>query len=589
MTNQENIQNDNQPLNPSENNLNQETFSTLLATESKDYSKKTGKLIEAEIINIDKDYVRLSTGLKSDSFVSLNEFKNPTEPDAELTIKVGDKVECILESLDNGLGETLISYGKAQYIRAWKGLEKAMEEKTIVKGLVLNKIKGGLSVQIGPVKGFLPGSLVDVTTVVDIGYLENSEIECKIVSMDAERNNIVVSRKAIFEDELNSTRKELMGTLVKGATIEGIIKNITDYGAFIDLGGIDGLLHITDIAWERVNHPSEVLSVAQRVQVKILNYDETQNKVSLGMKQLIADPWQEKSKGLENGMVIQGKVSGVMDYGCFVEIKEGVDGLVHSSEFDWINKSVNPRKVVQIGDKVEVCILDLDVTNRRISLSMKRCNVSPWVSFANEHKKGDRVSGVIKSITDFGLFVGLNNGVDALVHIGDLSWDSNREQVLKSYKKGDEIEAVVLQVKPEEERISLGVKQLNEDTLASFITSNSKNSSVEGEIVSITSDGVIVDLANEVKGIIVKKELASDETKLKVGDKISAVVIGMDNEDRIIRLSEKLQLHHDEKNAVRDYAKNQSEETTQSTLGDILKQQIEQDKKAREPKDSSDT
>jgi small subunit ribosomal protein S1 len=551
-----------------------ESFAELFE-ESLSYTQmQPGALLNATVLEVRPDFVIVSAGLKSEGVIPAEQFKNER---GEITVRVGDLVEVALDTVEDGFGETRLSREKARRLRAWEILEEAFNNDEIVTGIITGKVKGGFVVELSDIRAFLPGSLVDVRPVRDTAYLENKELEFKLIKLDQKRNNVVVSRRAVVEEEYSAEREALMENLQEGQVVKGVVKNLTDYGAFLDLGGIDGLLHITDMAWKRVKHPSEVVSIGDEIEVKVLKFDRDKNRVSLGLKQLGEDPWQDLVRRYPAGTRIFGKVSNLTDYGCFVEIEDGVEGLVHVSEMDWTNKNVNPAKVVTLGDEVEVMILDIDADRRRISLGMKQCQPNPWDEFANSHNKGDRVSGKIKSITDFGIFIGLDGGIDGLVHLSDISWNVPGEEAVRSYKKGDEVDAVVLAVDPERERISLGIKQLEQDPFSNFVASHSKGSVVKGTVVEVTAKSAKIDLGDGIEGILRASELSRDRVEdarslLKEGDAIEAKFMGVDRKTRSINLSIKAKDDDDEARVMREYTGRSSGAST--SLGDIFKEQM---------------
>ena len=536
---------------------------------------KPGTIINATVIDVTPDVVVVSAGLKSEGVIPIEQFYGP---DGELEVKVGDVVEVTLDSVEDGMGETRLSREKAKRAKAWKKLEEAFENDEIVKGVITGKVKGGFTVELGDIRAFLPGSLVDVRPVRDTSYLEGKELEFKVIKLDQRRNNVVVSRRAVVEQEYSAEREELLKNLQEGQVIKGIVKNLTDYGAFLDLGGIDGLLHITDMAWKRVKHPSEVVEIGQEIEVKVLKFDRERNRVSLGLKQLGQDPWADLARRYPEGTRLFGKVTNIADYGCFVEIEEGVEGLVHVSEMDWTNKNIHPSKVVQVGDEVEVMVLDIDEERRRISLGMKQCKPNPWDEFAENHKKGDHVTGKIKSITDFGIFIGLEGGIDGLVHLSDISWDIPGEEAIRDYKKGQEIETVVLSVDPERERISLGIKQLDQDPFSSWLATHEKGSVVKGTIKEVEAKGARVELAEGVEGYIRASEISRDRvedarTVLKEGEEVEAKFTGVDRKNRVIMLSIKGKDIDEEKATIESY-KAGAATAGSASLGDLLKDQL---------------
>ena len=551
-----------------------ESFAELFE-ESLSYTQmQPGALLNATVLEVRPDFVIVSAGLKSEGVIPAEQFKNER---GEITVKVGDLVEVALDTVEDGFGETRLSREKARRLRAWEILEEAFNNDEIVTGIITGKVKGGFVVELSDIRAFLPGSLVDVRPVRDTSYLENKELEFKLIKLDQKRNNVVVSRRAVVEEEYSAEREALMENLQEGQVVRGIVKNLTDYGAFLDLGGIDGLLHITDMAWKRVKHPSEVVSIGDEIEVKVLKFDRDKNRVSLGLKQLGEDPWQDLVRRYPSGTRIFGKVSNLTDYGCFVEIEDGVEGLVHVSEMDWTNKNVNPAKVVTLGDEVEVMILDIDADRRRISLGMKQGQPNPWDEFATSHNKGDRVSGKIKSITDFGIFIGLEGGIDGLVHLSDISWNTPGEEAVRSYKKGDEVEAVVLAVDPERERISLGIKQLEQDPFSNFVAAHAKGSVVKGKVVEVTPKSAKIDLGDGIEGILRASELSRDRVEdarsiLKEGDTIEAKFMGVDRKTRSINLSIKAKDDDDEARVMREYTGRSGGAST--SLGDIFKEQM---------------
>ncbi|MBI4938640.1 MAG: 30S ribosomal protein S1 [Nitrosomonadales bacterium] len=520
---------------------NMESFASLFEESLTRKEMRAGELITAQIVRIDHNVVVVNAGLKSESFIPVEEFLNAA---GEVEAKAGDFVTVAIESLENGYGETKLSREKAKRLAAWHDLEVAMEEGKIVEGFVSGKVKGGLTATVNGIRAFLPGSLVDIRPVKDTTPYENKTMELKVIKLDRKRNNVVVSRRAVLEASAGADRQALMENLKEGAIVKGIVKNITDYGAFVDLGGIDGLLHITDLAWRRVKHPSEVLAVGDEVEAKILKFDQEKNRVSLGIKQMGDDPWSGLARRYPQGTRLFGKVTNLTDYGAFVEIEQGIEGLVHVSEMDWTNKNVHPSKVVQLGDEVEVMILEIDEQRRRISLGMKQCQPNPWEDFSLNHKKGDRVKGQIKSITDFGIFIGLEGGIDGLVHLSDLSWSQAGEEAVRNYKKGDEVEAMVLAIDVERERISLGIKQMDGDPFSSYITTHDKGSVVDGVVKSVDAKGAIITLGGEIEGYLKASEVSADRVEdirnhFKEGDAVRAAIINIDRKNRGINLSVK--------------------------------------------------
>jgi small subunit ribosomal protein S1 len=535
---------------------------------------RRGAVVTGTVVAIQSDSVIVNAGLKSEGVIPIEEFKNSS---GELEVQVGDEVEVSLEAIEDGFGETRLSREKAKRDQVWRRLEKAFENEDIVKGVISGKVKGGFTVDIEEIRAFLPGSLVDVRPVRDPVYLEGKELEFKVIKLDQRRNNVVVSRRAVVETEFSAEREALLESLQEGMTVKGIVKNLTDYGVFVDLGGIDGLLHITDMAWKRVKHPSEIVNVGDEIEVKVLKFDRERNRVSLGMKQLGQDPWADLARRYPANSRLFGKVTNIADYGCFVEIEEGVEGLVHVSEMDWTNKNVNPSKVVHIGQEVEVMVLDIDEERRRISLGIKQCFPNPWDEFGATRNKGDHVKGTIKSITDFGIFIGLDGDIDGLVHLSDISWHEPGEEAVRKYSKGDEIEAVVLSVDPERERISLGIKQLEKDPFSNFVAEHSKGSVVKGTVKEVDAKAAIIDLGDGIDGTLRASELSRDRiedarTVLSVGDEVEAKFMGVDRKSRAIMLSVKAKDSDDEAAMMQDYGSGSTEATT--NLGDVLKQQM---------------
>ncbi|MGH8761944.1 MAG: 30S ribosomal protein S1 [Nitrosospira sp.] len=554
-----------------------ESFATLFEESLSRQEMRIGEVITAEVVRVDYNIVVVNAGLKSESFIPVEEFKNDK---GEIEVKPGDFVSVAIEALEDGYGETRLSRDKAKRLTAWHDLEAAMESGAIVCGLVSGKVKGGLTAMINGIRAFLPGSLVDIRPVKDTTPYENKEMEFKVIKLDRKRNNVVVSRRAVLEESQGADRQSLLANLAEGAVVKGIVKNITDYGAFVDLGGIDGLLHITDLAWRRVKHPSEVIGVGDEVTAKVLKFDQEKNRVSLGMKQLSEDPWVGLSRRYPQHTRLFGKVSNLTDYGAFVEIEQGIEGLVHVSEMDWTNKNVYPSKVVQLGDEVEVMILEIDEERRRISLGMKQCKVNPWDDFAMNHQKGDKVRGQIKSITDFGVFIGLQGGIDGLVHLSDLSWNQPGEEAVRNYKKGDEVEAMVLSIDVERERISLGIKQMEGDPFNSFVSVNDKNSIVKGTVKSIDAKGAVIALENDVEGYLRASEVSRDRvedirTHLKEGDAVEAMIINVDRKNRGINLSIKAKDMSEESNAMQKVTVDNATNAGTTSLGALLKAKMD--------------
>ena len=549
-----------------------ESFAELFEKSIGTSELKPGSIITAEVVEVGKDFVVLNAGLKSEGFVPVAQFTNDK---GEVTVNVGDKVEVALEALENGFGETQISHEKAQRIRTWEVLEKKFADGVTVTGLVSSRVKGGFTVDVEGVKAFLPGSLVDVRPVKEPVIIEGKEIEFKIIKLDQKRNNIVISRRAVLETEYKAEREEILKNLQEGDVVKAVVKNLTDYGAFLDLGGVDGLLHITDMAWKRIKYPSEVVNIGDEVEVKVLKFDRERARVSLGLKQLGADPWGDIVERYPQNSQTSGKVTNIADYGAFVEIEDGVEGLVHVSEMDWTNKNVNPRKFVAVGQEVNVMILEIDAERRRISLGMKQCQANPWDEFDKKYSKGDHVSGQIKSITDFGVFIGLDGGIDGLIHLSDLSWDENGEEAVRHYQKGQEVEAIILAIDAERERISLGVKQLTQDTFSQYTAANGRGSIVHGKVVEVDERQAVIELAEGITGTLKASEAAiekvEDLTKLlSVGDEVEAKVINVDRKHKTLNLSVRAKDVAEEKAVIQDYTRKDSQAGT--SLGDIFKE-----------------
>ncbi|MGV3344840.1 30S ribosomal protein S1 [Enterobacteriaceae bacterium LUAb1] len=544
-----------------------ESFAQLFEESLKEIETRPGSIVRGVVVAIDKDVVLVDAGLKSESAIPVEQFKNAA---GELEIQVGDEVDVALDAVEDGFGETLLSREKAKRHEAWITLEKAYENAETVIGIINGKVKGGFTVELNGIRAFLPGSLVDVRPVRDTLHLEGKELEFKVIKLDQKRNNVVVSRRAVIESENSAERDQLLENLQEGMEVKGIVKNLTDYGAFVDLGGVDGLLHITDMAWKRVKHPSEIVNVGDEINVKVLKFDRERTRVSLGLKQLGEDPWVAIAKRYPESTRLTGRVTNLTDYGCFVEIEEGVEGLVHVSEMDWTNKNIHPSKVVNVGDVVEVMVLDIDEERRRISLGLKQCKANPWQQFAETHNKGDRVEGKIKSITDFGIFIGLDGGIDGLVHLSDISWNATGEEAVREYKKGDEIAAVVLQVDAERERISLGVKQLAEDPFNNYVAMNKKGAIVNGKVTAVDAKGATVELADGVEGYLRASEASRDRVEdatlvLNVGDDVEAKFTGVDRKNRIVSLSVRAKDEADEKDAIATVNNNKQEDANFSS------------------------
>ncbi len=552
-----------------------ESFAELFEQSQAAIEMRPGAIVKGVIVDIRPDVVVVNAGLKSEGMIPSSQFENE---DGEVDVSIGDEVEVALDTFEDGFGTTILSREKAKRAQAWNDLEKAYEDNRTVTGILTGKVKGGFTVDINDIRAFLPGSLVDVRPVRDTSYLEGKPLEFSVIKLDRRRNNVVVSRRAVVEAETSAEREALLESLQEGAEIKGIVKNLTDYGAFVDLGGIDGLLHITDMAWKRVKHPSEVVNVGDEIEVKVLKFDRDRNRVSLGLKQLGEDPWVSIESRYPVNSRLKGKVTNLTDYGCFVEIEEGVEGLVHVSEMDWTNKNIHPSKVVQVGDEVEVMVLDIDEERRRISLGIKQCKANPWESFAATHNKGDRVVGKIKSITDFGVFIGLEGDIDGLVHLSDISWNTPGEEAIRNYKKGEEIETVVLAVDAERERISLGIKQLADDPFSQFLSAHAKGSVVKGTALEVDAKGATIELADGVEGYIRASEISRERVEdarsvINAGDEIEAKFVGVDRKKRVISLSIKAKESEEEAAAMQEYSA--ASGGGGATLGDLLKEKLD--------------
>ena len=555
-----------------------ESFAELFAESLAHQEMRQGEVITAEVVRVDYNFVVVNAGLKSEAYVPIEEFKDDR---GEVTVQPGDFISVAIESVENGYGDTILSRDKAKRLAAWMNLEQALESGELVTGTVTGKVKGGLTVMTNGIRAFLPGSLVDTRPVKDTTPYEGKTFEFKVIKLDRKRNNVVVSRRAVVEANMGEERAKLLETLKEGAIVKGIVKNITDYGAFVDLGGIDGLLHITDLAWRRVRHPSEVVQVGQELEAKVLKFDQDKNRVSLGLKQLGEDPWVGIARRYPQGTRLFGKVTNITDYGAFVEVEAGIEGLVHVSEMDWTNKNVDPRKVVTLGDEVEVMVLDIDEERRRISLGMKQCKPNPWEDFAQSHKKGDKVSGQIKSITDFGVFIGLPGGIDGLVHLSDLSWNESGEEAVRKYKKGDELEAVVLAIDTERERISLGIKQMGGDPFSNFASTHDKNTLVKGTVKSVDAKGAVIDLGNDVEGYLRAAEISGDRvedatTRLAAGDEVEALITNIDRKNRSIQLSIRAKDAAEARDALDRLNADATAASGTTNLGALLKAKLEQ-------------
>ena len=554
-----------------------ESFADLFEESLQEIEMKPGAIVSGQVIDIDNDWVTVHAGLKSEGVIPKAQFLNEQ---GELTIAVGDEVQVALDAVEDGFGETRLSREKAKRMEAWGELEKAFEAEEVVKGVISGKVKGGFTVDVNTIRAFLPGSLVDVRPVRDTAHLEGKELEFKVIKLDQKRNNVVVSRRSVLEAENSAEREELLGSLQEGLEVKGIVKNLTDYGAFVDLGGVDGLLHITDMAWKRIKHPSEIVNVGDEINVKVLKFDRERNRVSLGLKQLGEDPWVAITNRFPEGTRVSGRVTNLTDYGCFVELEEGVEGLVHVSEMDWTNKNIHPSKVVNLGDEVEVQVLDIDEERRRISLGIKQCKQNPWEEFSGSFNKGDKLAGKIKSITDFGIFIGLNGGIDGLVHLSDISWNEAGEEAVRQYRKGDEVEAVILAIDAERERISLGIKQLSEDPFNAFAGLNEKGSIVKGIVKEVTAKAATIELAEDVLATLKASEISRDRVEdatnvLKEGEEVEARIISIDRKNRNIGLSIKAKDEAEDKAAIKELRSAAPEASGPTTIGDLIKAQME--------------
>jgi small subunit ribosomal protein S1 len=554
-----------------------ESFADLFEESLNTIDMKPGSIVTGVVIDIDSDWVTVHAGLKSEGVIPREEFLSEA---GELKLEIGDEVQVALEAVEDGWGATKLSREKAKRAEAWKVLEAAYAAEEAVIGVINGKVKGGFTVDVNSIRAFLPGSLVDVRPVRETTHLEGKELEFKVIKLDQKRNNVVVSRRAVMEDANSAERDELLATLQEGQSVKGIVKNLTDYGAFVDLGGVDGLLHITDMAWKRIKHPSEIVNVGDEIDVKILKFDRERNRVSLGLKQLGEDPWVSITGRYPEGAKVKATITNLTDYGCFAEIEEGVEGLVHVSEMDWTNKNIHPSKVVNLGDEVEVMILDIDEERRSIYLGIKQCMENPWDAFGRQFNKGDKISGAIKSITDFGIFIGLDGAIDGLVHLSDISWNETGEDAVRKYKKGDEIETVILSVDPERERISLGVKQLDDDPFNDYVTVNDKNSIVKGVIKEVDAKAAIITLAEGIEGTLKASEISRDKVEdarnaLKVDEEVEVKIITVDRKNRTIALSIKAKDMADEKEAVKSHKESETAATAPATIGDLIKAQME--------------
>jgi small subunit ribosomal protein S1 len=556
-----------------------ESFAELFEESLKTIDMVPGSIVTGVVIDIDSDWVTVHAGLKSEGVIPRNQFVNES---GELDLEIGDEVHVALETVEDGWGETKLSREKAKRAEAWKVLEAAYAAEEVVKGVINGKVKGGFTVDVNSIRAFLPGSLVDVRPVRETAHLEGKELDFRVIKLDQKRNNVVVSRRAVLEEANSAERDALLATLQEGQAVKGIVKNLTDYGAFVDLGGVDGLLHITDMAWKRIKHPSEIVNVGDEIDVKVLKFDRERNRVSMGLKQLGEDPWLAITGRYPEGAKVKATVTNLTDYGCFAEIQEGVEGLVHVSEMDWTNKNIHPSKVVNVGDEVEVMILDIDEERRRISLGIKQCQENPWDAFGRQFNKGDKISGAIKSITDFGIFIGLDGAIDGLVHLSDISWNEAGEEAVRKFKKGDEIETVILSVDPERERISLGIKQLDEDPFSDYVAVNDKGSIVKGIVKEVEAKAAIITLSDDVEGTLKASEISRDKVEdarnaLKEGDEVEVKIISADRKNRVIGLSIKAKDIADEKEAIKSHKETEAEASSPATIGDLIKAQMNKD------------
>ena len=554
-----------------------ESFAELFEESLKTVEMSNGAIITGVVIDIDKDWVTVHAGLKSEGVIPKIQF---LDDNGQFDLNIGDEVQVALEAVEDGFGATRLSREKARRAESWIELEAAHKADEVVTGIISGKVKGGFTVDINGLRAFLPGSLVDVRPIRDTAHLEDKPLEFKVIKLDQKRNNVVVSRRAVMERVNTEERDELLGKLEEGVSLKGIVKNLTDYGAFVDLGGIDGLLHITDMSWKRIKHPSEIVNVGDEIDVKILKFDRERSRVSLGMKQMGEDPWADISGRYPEGARVKAVVTNLTDYGCFAELEDGVEGLVHVSEMDWTNKNIHPSKVVQLGDEIDVMVLDIDEERRRISLGIKQCNANPWDEFGSNHSKGEKISGSIKSITDFGIFIGLNGGIDGLVHLSDISWNDTGEEAVRNFKKGDEVETVILSIDPERERISLGMKQLSDDPFSNYVGENDKGSIVNGTVKEVDAKGAIITLMGEVEGQLKSSEISREKVEdarnvMKVGDEVEAKIINVDRKTRVINLSIKAKDVAEEKAAIKEHRKSETDNIAPTTIGDLIKAQMD--------------
>jgi small subunit ribosomal protein S1 len=551
-----------------------ESFAELFEASLQENEIVPGSIVSGIVVSIDNDWVTVNAGLKSEGVIPIEQFRSDN---GELSLTVGDEVDVAVETLEDGWGETRLSREKAKRAESWRRLEKAHDASEVVQGIISGKVKGGFTVDLDGVRAFLPGSLVDIRPVRDTGHLEGKPLDFKVIKLDAKRNNVVVSRRSVLEAENSAERDAMLASLQEGSEVKGIVKNLTDYGAFVDLGGVDGLLHITDMAWKRIKHPSEIVAVGDEINVKVLKYDRDRNRVSLGLKQLGSDPWLDITARYPEGTRVKAKVTNLTDYGCFAELQEGVEGLVHVSEMDWTNKNIHPSKVVSVGEELEVLVLDIDEERRRISLGLKQCKVNPWDDFAKKHDKGDKVVGKIKSITDFGIFIGLDGGIDGLIHTSDLSWDQAGEEAVRDYKKGDDLEAVIISVDPERERISLSVKQLSEDPFANYVTNNEKGAIVKGKVKEVDAKAAVIELIEGVEGTLKATEISQDRVEdarnhLNEGDEVEVRIVGIDRKNRVISLSIKAK---DQPEPTEPAETASQQQSSPKTIGDLIKAQMQ--------------
>ncbi|MBE8215197.1 MAG: 30S ribosomal protein S1 [Endozoicomonadaceae bacterium] len=561
-----------------------ESFAELFEESLREVEMKPGSIITGVIVDVDGDWVVVHAGLKSEGVIPIEQFR---DENGDIKIKVGDEVQVVLEAVEDGFGETKLSREKAKRAEAWQGLEIAFEKSDIIYGVISGKVKGGFTVEIHSIRAFLPGSLIDVRPIRDATHLEGKELEFKVIKLDQKRNNVVVSRRAVLEIENSAERDALLESMDEGMEVKGIVKNLTDYGAFVDLGGIDGLLHITDMAWKRIRHPSEIVTVGEEILVKILKFDRERNRVSLGLKQLGEDPWSAIKKRFPENKTISGVVTNLTDYGCFVELEEGVEGLVHVSEMDWTNKNVHPSKIVSQGEKIDVMVLDIDEERRRISLGIKQCKANPWEEFSNRYSKGSHLTGFIKSITDFGIFIGLDGAIDGLVHLSDISWHDSGEDIVQNYKKGQEVEAVVLSIDPDRERISLGIKQMTDDPFSRYAEEHAKGSIVLGKVLSVTAKAATIELTEDVSGVLKASEISRDRVEdatnvLKVDENIEARIVSIDRKNRVISLSIKAKDEVEEKEALKEHRRQETTASGPTTIGDLIREKMQNDDNAND-------